>query len=297
MNILAIDIGGTYIKYALMDENSEFFDKGKVKTPKDSRENLIDSITSIYKKYDEISGIAISMPGIIDSENGYCRMGGALKYNDDFYFRDELYKNCPVDIVIINDAKSAVVAEATLGNLSDVEDGFALIFGTMIGGGYVKNHELVMGKHFSAGEVSYIITDSGHRPDKNNLFGNRCGTPKLCHMYANLKGLDNREVDGLRVFNDVLNGDTDAISALEIFTNEIAVEIFNIQNILDPERVVIGGGISEQEIFIDYIKKNLEKLHEECPYDLPHSEVMACKFHNDANLIGAAQTLISKYGY
>ena len=80
----------------------------------------------------DVEGIANSMPGIIDTETGYCVMGGALSYNDDFYFRHVLYERCPVRIVIENDAKCAAMAEAGMGALKGVNDGLVLIFGTMI---------------------------------------------------------------------------------------------------------------------------------------------------------------------
>ena len=72
MNILTFDIGGTFIKYAIMNEKNEFTEKGKVPTPQSSREDLIDALASVYGEYQGIDGIAISMPGIIDSANGYC---------------------------------------------------------------------------------------------------------------------------------------------------------------------------------------------------------------------------------
>mgnify|MGYP004467682743 FL=1 len=92
MKILVVDIGGTFIKYACMKENMEILERGKVKTPQDGREALIETIGTIYDQMENVDGIAISMPGIIDSENGYCCMGGALRYNDDFYLKRHLYQ-------------------------------------------------------------------------------------------------------------------------------------------------------------------------------------------------------------
>ncbi len=150
MQILVVDIGGTWIKYACMTENMDILNRGKVKTPQSGREELIETIGKIWIQIPEAEGIAISMPGIIDSENGYCFMGGALRYNDDFYLRHSLYERCPVRIVMENDAKCAAMAEAAVGSLKDVEDGFVLIFGTMIGGAFIKNHRLHRGRHFAA---------------------------------------------------------------------------------------------------------------------------------------------------
>lgn len=293
MKILAIDIGGTFIKYACMDEEMRFLSRGKIPTPQENREQLIDAIGRLYDESPEAEGIAISMPGIIDVENGYCVMGGALRYNDDFYFRRRLYERCPVKIHMENDAKCAAMAEASAGSLKDVSDGFVLIFGTMIGGGYIKNHKLHKGRHFSAGEVSYITTVRDDMANADTVWGNRCGTPRLCAMYAEKKGFLAEEVDGVRVFEAVNAGDEEAMSCLQAFTKEIAVQLFNLQNVLDPERFAIGGGISAQPVFIDCIRNHLKALYADCPYNVPHAEVVRCRFRNDANLIGAVQCFLS----
>lgn len=289
MKILVVDIGGTFIKYACMTEDMSILDRGKVKTPESGREELIEAIGKIYDEMPEIEGIAISMPGIIDSENGHCSMGGALRYNDDFYLRHSLYQRCPVKIHMENDAKCAAMAEAAVGSLKDVRDGFVLIFGTMIGGAFIKDHCLHRGSHFSAGEVSYIDTARDGMPTFTNVWGNRCGTSALCKMYAKKKSLNPKTVDGVMVFDGVNSQEPDALECLQDFTKEIAVQLFNIQTILDPERFAIGGGISAQPVFIDYIRKNLKELYAECPYHVPHAEVVSCKFQNDANLVGALQ--------
>ena len=295
MNVVVIDIGGTAIKYANMSDDMKMLSKGKVPTPQGNRNELIDAITKIYNEYPEAEGIAISMPGIIDTKNGYCVMGGALRYNDDFYLRHALYEKCPVKITMENDAKCAALAEATVGSLKDVNDGFVLIFGTMIGGGYIKDHKVHRGLHFSAGEVSYITTDRDGSPTFEGVWGNRCGTPQLCQMYAKEKNLPEDEVDGVVVFNAVNSGDEIAKICLNRFTREIAVQIFNLQTIIDPQRFAIGGGISAQPVFIDAIRENLKNLYAVCPYYVPQAEIVTCKFQNDANLIGALQCYLAEY--
>lgn len=293
MKILVVDIGGTSIKYACMREDMTMLTRGKIPTPQEGREALIGAVGELYDGLPEVEGIAISMPGIIDSAGGYCVMGGALRYNDDFYLRHSLYKRCPVKIYMENDAKCAAMAEAAAGSLKDVKDGFVLIFGTMIGGGFIKDHKLYRGRHFSAGEVSYMITAREGSPDSETVWGNRCGTPRLCRMYAEKKGLDPSAVDGETVFEAVNRGDGEARECLRRFTREIAVQIFNLQTVLDPERFAVGGGISAQPIFIEYIRNNLSELYAGCPYHVPVAEVVSCKFQNDANLYGALQCFLA----
>lgn len=286
MKILTIDIGGSFIKYARMTEDMEILSRGKLPTPQSGRDALLDALVSLYEE-EPVEGITISLPGIIDAENGYVVMGGALRYNDDFYLRHALFQRCRTKIHLENDAKCAAMAEAAAGSLKDVSDGFVLIFGTMIGGAYIHDHRLLRGRHFSAGEVSYITTIRNGYPDQDVVLGNRCGVPRLCRKYAGRKRLSPDTVDGVRLFQDAQAGDEIALDCINEFAHEIAVQIFNIQTVLDPERFAIGGGISAQPMLIEAIRKNLKKLYGVCLYDIPQAEVVACKFQNDANLYGA----------
>ena len=97
------------------------------------------------------------------------------------------------------------------------------------------------------------------------------------------------EVDGLMVFRAVNAGEKEAIESLTKFTRGIAVQIFNLQTILDSERIAIGGGISAQPVLIEYIRRHLNQLYSDCPYRIPRAEIVTCKFQNDANLYGAMQ--------
>jgi len=296
MDILVIDIGGTFIKYAKMNTSMEIISRGKVKSPTSGREELVETIGKIYDSMDHVEGIAISTCGIIDPDRGYIVMGGGqMPFNTDFRFGEALYKRCPVLIYMENDAKCAAMAEASLGSLKDVSDGFVLLFGTMIGGGYIKDHKVYHGKHFSAGEVSYIFNGLSDYPTFDYIWGNECGIPNLCKMYATKKNLPLDSVDGIVFFEAMNNGDEDAKEILSDFTRKIAIQIFNLQTTMDPERFAIGGGISEQPIFIEYIKKHLDELYDNCVVPLPRAEVVQCTFKNDANLYGALSCFISKY--
>ena len=291
MKILTADIGGTYIKYARMTENMEILSRGKIPTPQSGREALLDALAEVYAE-EPVDGIALSVPGIIDAENGIVVMGGALRYNDGFRLCDALAQRCPTRIRIENDAKCAAMAEAAAGSLRDVSDGFVLIFGTMVGGAYIHDHRLVYGRHFSAGEISYINPVCDGYPEQEAVFGNRSGVPALCRNYARRKRLDPESVDGVRLFQNIQAGDETALACLNEYAHEVAVQIFNIQTILDPERFALGGGISAQPLFLEAIRNSLKKLYSVCPYGIPQAEVVACTFQNDANLYGALQCFL-----
>ena len=292
MKILTVDIGGTFIKYARMSEDRKILSRGKIPTPKSGRNALVDALAALYAK-EPVDGIAISLPGIIDSENGTVVMGGALRYNDGFPLRDALQERCPVPICLENDAKCAALAEAVDGALSDVPNGMVLIFGTMIGGALICDHQLYRGGRFSAGEVSYLITDRDGIPTPNGVWGNRCGVPALCRLFAQAKNLPVDAVVGKAVFDALHAGDPDAADCLRKYASEIAVQIFNLQTVYDPDRFAIGGGISAQPALLDAIRNRLKQLYAACPYEIRKAEVVTCKYQNDANLYGALQCFLA----
>lgn len=294
MKVLTVDIDGTYIRYACMDEFMNIGKRGKIFTPQEGRKDLIESVARIFEAVGDAQGIAVSMPGIIDSAKGYCTMGGALRYNDDFYFRDALYERCKTKIHVENNAKCAAMAEAAVGSLADVEDGFLLIFSTMIGGACIRDHKLYKGKHFAAGEVSYTILNSGGKLNDENFWGRSFGIPKLLQRYAALKDMDIDTVDLLTIFDAVQNSEPEAVSCLQWYTKEIAVRIFNLQTVLDVERISIGGGLAKYPAFMESLRGNLEQLYRECSFKLPQAEIVASKFYHDANLIGALQCWLAE---
>lgn len=292
---LVLDIGGSSIKYATMNKDAEIFERGKVKTPRDTIENFIEAVGSIYDKYkDSVCGIAISMPGIIDSERGYTHTGGSLLYNNDKEIVKILQKRCNTKIAIENDGKCAALAEVWKGTLKDCKDGIVVVLGTGVGGGVIKDRKVHKGKHFFAGEFSFIRTEESDGENIENLWCMKNGSKALIKETAKVKGLKEEDLDGVKVFEYINNGDTEVLKVLDRFTQTIAVQIINLGCILDPEKVAIGGGISAQPILIDYINKNLNKNYDKFTMfgDIPRIQVEKCTFGNDSNLIGALYNFI-----
>lgn len=285
---LALDIGGSAIKYALVDEEVKLTCKGKVKTPRDTIENFVEVVGKIYDIFaDEIEGIAISMPGVIDSKKGFAFHGGSLGYIEDCNVIETLQKRCPIKIHLENDGKCAALGEFWKGSLKGCNDGVVMVLGTGIGGGIISNGKLVKGNHFAAGEFSFIRTNSEDTSGYNNFFGFQNGVNSLISGVATKKNLQARELDGIKVFEMVNDGDEDVLEVLDMYCEGIALQILNLQNILDPEKVAIGGGISEQPLLIKYIIDNVKKIHNSSPMNNAYPNVVLCDFNNDANIIGA----------
>ena len=292
---LTLDVGGSAIKYALLQEDLTILEKSSVPTPMDTLENFIETIGKIYDQFqDQINGMALSMPGIIDPERGYQYTGGALRYIDKLETVEVLKKRCPTNITIGNDAKCAANAEIGFGNLQDIQDGAVVILGTGIGGCLIKDHKVHIGKHFSAGEFSFIKTDYKDATTWNSSWAYRNGISSLLKRVQ--KSLNTTEkYTGLQIFEMANNNNEKVIEAINDFAYEVATQIFNVHAIFDCEKVGIGGGISEQELLIDLIKKNLDLIFDGLGGYFPKPEIVACKFKNDANLIGALYQHLSTY--
>lgn len=284
---LTLDIGGSAIKYALIQEDLTITEKSNVPTPMDTLDNLIETIGQIFDQYSsKISGMAISMPGIINPEKGYQFTGGALKYISNLDTVSVLKQRCPTNITIGNDAKCAANAEIGFGNLQDIQDGAVVILGTGIGGCLIKDHQVHTGKHFSAGEFSFIKTNNHDPFTWDNAWSTRCGIKGLLERVQEQLETD-KELTGIEIFDMANLGNEKVLTAIDNFAKEVALQIFNVHIIFDCEKIAIGGGISAQPLLIELIKKNLNIIYENLGFEVYHPEIVACKFRNDANLIGA----------
>ena len=284
---LTLDVGGSAIKYALIKEDLTLIEKSSVPTPSDTLEHFVETIGEIYDQYaDSIDGMALSMPGIIDPDKGYQFTGGALKYIDKLDTVQLLKQRCPTNITIGNDAKCAANAEIGYGNLRDIQDGAVVILGTGIGGCLIKNHQVHTGRHFSAGEFSFIKTDYHDYNGWNHAWSTRTGIQGLLERVQESLGTD-EYYTGIEIFDMANQGNEKVIAGIDQFAREVATQIFNVHIIFDCEKVAIGGGISAQPLLIELIQKNLDDIFDHLGFDVYHPEIVPCYFRNDANLIGA----------
>ena len=127
-----------------------------------------------------------------------------------------------------------------------------------------------------------------------NCWGSISGSKALIDAAAKAKNINPEELNGYKVFEYANNSDEEILKVLDDFTYKLAIQIFNLQCILDSEIVAIGGGISSQDILIEYIQKNVDKYHKTFQFDVPKPNVVRCEFRNDSNLIGALYNFITR---
>ena len=195
MKIMVFDVGGTEIKYSVMDEQMHRTNSGAVPTPQDTQAQFLDAVYRLYAPHkDEVSGIAMALPGFVDNRTGYVSNGGALLYNTATPVGQLLAEKCGCPVILENDGKAAAMAELANGALKDCCNAAVFIIGTGVGGGIIANGQLVRGVHFTAGEYSFVNTnaEAWDAPDQNMAC--QCSTSNLlfcrrqCRRAGGLRG-------------------------------------------------------------------------------------------------------------
>lgn len=282
---LAFDIGGTKLKYALINDQGQLLKKYSEDTISTSKSAFINRLNQIVKRFEvQISGVGISVPGKIDAQTQEVSFGGSLPFLNGVIFSKLLDTQLP--IFVENDAKAATLAEMWLGSLKNVGSGVMLVLGTAVGSGIMLNRQLLYGFHQQAGEVSFI---SSGQLDKEHMVGSQSSAVALIQDIARHEKLDDID-DGQTVFRLIKKGNSYAVERFSGFCKNIALLIYNMQTILDVEQFVIGGGISQQSIVVKGINQALDNLRQTSPFvstTLKAPNVVSSKLFNDANLYGA----------
>ena len=303
MKYLSIDIGGTFIKYAIINKDIEITEKSKVKTPKEDEnasEDFINAIVDIYNKYrGEVEGVAISMPGILNSDTGYLYTSGALEYVSNKNIISILSESIDVPITVENDGKCAALAELWCGKLSKVKNGAVVLLGTGVAGGIIIDGKLHKGNNFSAGEFSYVADGSSNVNDVNGYWGMINSVSTLIQLVSDETGIPKEELSGEKIFEMANMNNKKVLKALNTYTKNLAIKIYNLQVLLDLDLIAIGGGISQQPLLLQYLQSNIDDLVDNNPLRtigpfIPTPIVTTCRFFNDSNLIGALYHHLSK---
>lgn len=291
---LAIDIGGSFIKFSQVDHSGNLHSSDKEKTPS-SLDDLKMIIGNLIKEMrQDIKGVGISCPGRVDVKTGIVYNGGALPFLHEFHFKEFIESTFDIPCAIINDGKAAALSELWLGNLKNIDNGAAIVLGTGVGGGIIVNGEILQGSHFQAGELSFMPKQVGNG-EMANYLGFSASAVGLVRKAARLLSLSDLD-DGKTVFESINNQENQEVQGLfEEYCQEIVHIILNLQAILDIEKVVIGGGISVQPILIEMINKQYHFIRNQAeliPKSFEAVTIEACKFGNEANLLGAIYQLL-----
>lgn len=309
---VGIDLGGTFIKGGIVDDLGQIIYEDK--TPTESEKgadgvatNIANLVKTLLDKVglgtDDVEGIGMGVPGMIDSKAGNVIYSNNLKWKD-FRIGESVSKMTGLKVKIANDANVAALGEVKFGAAKEYDDAVLLTLGTGVGGGIVVDGKLVEGNKSAGAELGHMVIEYGGEACT-------CGRKGCLEAYASATALirDTKRameahkdskmweagsletVSGKTAF-DYKTSDPYAKAVVDNYVAHLACGITNVANVFRPQAVILGGGVCAQG---DALVKPLQELVDKEIFagELgPRVPVLIAKLGNSAGLLGAAALLM-----
>ena len=304
-----VDLGGTTVKIAYFDENGNMLSKWEIPTvtANDGAQILPDIAASILSYLDEnniaredILGIGIGVPGPVDNHgvvNGCVNLGWGV-----FNIHETLGKLTGFRVVAGNDATVAALGECWKGGGAGYQNIVFITLGTGVGGGIIVDGKPIHGTRGAGGELGHIVLN------KNESVPCGCGKYGCVEQYCSATGIvrtakrflsQNLEPSVLReaedleckdIFDGAKAGDPLAIRILDEVYEQMAEFVGDVCCVLDPEAVVIGGGVSKAgTVLLEGIRS---RLHKYIFHAIRDVELSLAVLGNDAGAYGAFKLVL-----
>ncbi len=312
MYYLGIDFGGTNIAAGIVDEKGNIIKKDSTPTLKerDSEEIINDMINVSLKVLkdanlttSDIEGVGVGCPGIVDNKCGVIKHLSNIGMTN-FPLRERLSQVFKTRINIENDANAAALGEYK--RYGENSNSFIFVtLGTGIGGGIIIDGKIYSGFNGAGAEI-------GHMKIEINGVPCPCGCDGCWEQYASVTALirntkeamdknpqsmmhkwvkENGKVSGRTAFECAKAGDETAKEVVDNYIKYLATGLISIINVFQPERIVIGGGISKEG---DYLLNPIKQIVYDCKYNnyVEKTKIEIARLFNDAGIIGAALSVM-----
>lgn len=310
MFYIGIDLGGTGIKAGLVDEGGKIICKAGCPTLVErGARPIVDDMARLCREvaqqagvsFDEVRAIGIGLPGIQDPRTGHVPFCTNLYWHE-VPVIEWMHETIDKPIYIGNDATVAGLAESVAGVSAGVKNSVFITLGTGVGGGIVLDGKVYSGSHGVGSELGHMITVLGGEKCT-------CGNCGCWERYASatalirmgkealkdapdslilkLAGGDENAITAKTVIDAAKQGDSAAMKVFDCYVYHLCAGLVGIINFIDPEVIVLGGGVSHAgEFLLSAVRK---KLPEMVFYKtMPYARVELATLGNDAGIIGAA---------
>ena len=258
---IGIDLGGTKIEVAVLDDQGQFMFRHRQASPSHSYPAILNTIAELVTLARQTLAlpaptvVGIGMPGCLDAQTQRVRGSNTQAMNHQ-PLKADLQHVLGCEVRLENDANCLALSEAMDGAGAQAQVVFAAILGTGCGGGVVVNRQLLRGRHAIAGEW-------GHNPlpwpsaEELNIAPCWCGQTGCIETWLSGTGfaLDHARVNGeersaVEIIQAMRKGDSSATATFERYVNRLGRALAQVVNLLDPDCIVLGGGMSNvQEIY------------------------------------------------
>lgn len=306
---LGADIGGTTVKLAVVNDAGEIQKKWEIPTnttnqgksiPKDIHHAIEETLEELHISKDRVVGIGAGAPGFVNTATGYIHEAVNIGWKD-YDFGNILSELTGMSVSVDNDANLAALGENWLGAGQGAKNLIAVTLGTGVGSGIIANGEIINGANGTAAEIGHMtVVKEGGAPCN-------CGKTGCLETEASATGItrkaklafinypesilkssiENDDLTAKDVFEAEAKGDELAVEVLRDVRDVLGLSIANLAIALNPEKIVIGGGVSQageqllrplQEVYQSYA---LARTAEATSFDL-------AQLGNDAGVIGGA---------
>ena len=264
---IGIDLGATKIEYVLLDDNGNEKIREREKSPSDYKATL-DSIVNIVNKLDtkfnKKFDVGICHPGSISNETGLLNNATNSPWLNDKLFQKDITKSLNRNIFCENDANCFALSESIDGSAKHYNIVFGIILGSGCGGGLVVNKKIVKGANNLAGEwghnhlprvdISNLKRKTNMRDSQIESFISGLSLSKI------FKEKHHKDLKAFEIFELYRKKDIEAEKIIDEYKENLSISLCSLINIIDPDAIVFGGGVSNEIIFLDEVKKKIEKF-------------------------------------
>jgi len=316
--IAGIDLGGTTTKIAFITTNGDIVHKWEIPTDNSDEGKYItinigkaidEKLSELGESKDKLLGVGMGAPGPVDYETGVILNAVNLGWQDNFPLKQNLEEATSLPAAVENDANSAALGEMWKGAGNGAKNLVFVTLGTGVGGGVIANGQIVQGVNGAAGEIGHITSI----PSGGALCN--CGKRGCLETVASATGIvrlameelhngessgqladlyqTNEKVTAKDVIDAAKNGDQLAKKVMDEVSFHLGLALANIGNTLNPESIVLGGGVSKAGNFlIDAVDENFAKFA--FPAVRKTTKLALATLGNDAGVLGAAWLIKDK---
>jgi glucokinase len=255
--VFAVDLGGTHLRAALVDDTGKILRQLKQETPRGESANcIVNALANAAEQWSDerqrVVAVSIMVPGAVDSDKAVVLQAPNLPSLVNFNLKTALQERLGWPVFLENDANAAAVGEMWLGAARGCRDVMSITLGTGVGGGLILDGKLWRGSHGSAGEIGHTAVDPF------SVLKCKCGNTGFLELFASAtaivrmtreslslfpeSSLNHSELTAERVYEAGRAGDELAIAVFKRFGMYLGIGLANVINFIDPQIIVISGG-------------------------------------------------------
>lgn len=277
-NYLAFDIGGTSIKYAVINQQWQILTRGKCPTNHNHHQTIIKTLQQVSQEASNnfsIAGIGVSTAGRVGKDGDIIYAGPTISDYQGTPIRQILHDQTKLPVHVMNDVDAALMGEIVRGNYQHNQSIYCVALGTGIGGAFYVNGHLLNGSHGLANSVGYL----NYNPRNQTTFESQFSTLAL------EQELKEFSITVPQAFEKARQGNLQFKQIIANWCEKISKHLATICLLLDPAIIIVGGAVSQQgDFFIQQLQSNVNKY---LPAGLAHTKIQAPILKEQAQLFGA----------